>query len=271
MISFPNAKINIGLNVVDKRADGYHNLETVFFPVGWKDVLEVIPADKTSLTLSGIPIEGDSSKNLVMKALNLLKLDFPVCELAVFLQKNIPFGAGLGGGSADGAAMLKLLNNYFALDLSDKQLATYAVRLGADCPFFIYNKPMFASGIGDVLEPIEVTLGENYLVVVKPDVAVSTAEAYAMVTPAHPLHSLKELIRQPIEQWKESIKNDFEASVFAKHPSIGQIKSELYALGALYASMSGSGSAVYGIFPPDVQPSFNFTGSVVWSDHKNYI
>jgi 4-diphosphocytidyl-2-C-methyl-D-erythritol kinase len=266
MLTFPNAKINIGLTIVEKRSDGYHNLETVFFPIGWKDALEVIPSEVSSLTLSGIPIQGDVNKNLVMKALQLLKADFSIGELAVYLQKNIPFGAGLGGGSADGACMLRLLNDYFKLHLSDDQLAAYAVRLGADCPFFIYNKPMFASGIGDRLEPVELSLRDYFIVVVKPDVAVSTADAYSMVVPRRPQQSLKELIQQPVERWRETIGNDFETAVFAKYPAIAHLKAELYAQGALYASMSGSGSAVYGIFPVAARPHFVFPDCMVWCD-----
>jgi 4-diphosphocytidyl-2-C-methyl-D-erythritol kinase len=269
MINFPNAKINIGLNIVGKRPDGYHNLETIFFPIGWKDSLEIIPAKATTLALSGIPIQGDADKNLVIKALQLIKNDFPIEELSVYLQKNIPFGAGLGGGSADGAFMLRLLNSYFKLNLSDEQLAGYAVGLGADCPFFIHNKPMFASGIGDCLEPVDMTLGNNYLVVVKPNIAVSTVEAYSMVVPKLPSQSLKTLIQQPIETWRETIVNDFESSVFAKYPAIAQLKEQLYQHGALYASMSGSGSAVYGIFPPEVTYLPVFPDSLIWSNHKN--
>ena len=265
MITFPNAKINLGLNIVEKRPDGYHNLETIFYPVGWKDALEVVPADAVSLTVSGIPIAGEAEKNLVMKAYCLLKEDYELDNLAIYLQKNIPFGAGLGGGSADGAFMLSLLNRYFNLQLTEEELAVYAVRLGADCPFFIYNRPVFATGIGDVLEPIEVGLGDNRIVIIKPDVAVPTAEAYSRVVPRRPATSLKTLITSPVEEWKDSVENNFEASVFAIHPELAELKELLYKKGALYASMSGSGSALYGIFPPDSCPQFDLSNCLVWS------
>lgn len=265
MITFPNAKINLGLNIVEKRADGYHNLETIFYPVGWKDALEVIPADAVSLTISGIPIAGEAEKNLVMKAYRLLREDYQLDNLAICLRKNIPFGAGLGGGSADGAFMLSLLNRYFNLQLTEEELAAYAVRLGADCPFFVYNRPVFATGIGDVIEPIEVGLGDNRIVIVKPDVAVPTAEAYSRVVPRRPAISLKTLIAAPVEEWRETVTNDFEASVFACHPELAELKALLYKKGALYASMSGSGSALYGIFPPDSCPRFDLPNCLIWN------
>ena len=266
MITFPNAKINLGLNIVEKRADGYHNLETIFYPVGWNDALEVVPADAVSLSISGIPIAGEAEKNLVMKAYRLLREDYQLDDLAIFLRKNIPFGAGLGGGSADGAFMLSLLNRYFNLQLTEEALAAYAVRLGADCPFFIYNRPVFATGIGDVIEPIEVSLGDNRIVIIKPDVAVPTAEAYSRVVPRRPAISLKTLIAAPVEEWRERVTNDFEASVFACHPELAELKSLLYKKGALYASMSGSGSALYGIFPPDSSPRFDLPNCLIWNN-----
>ncbi|MBP1639310.1 MAG: 4-diphosphocytidyl-2C-methyl-D-erythritol kinase [Bacteroidetes bacterium] len=265
MITFPNAKINLGLNIVEKRSDGYHNLETIFYPVGWKDALEVVPADSVSLTISGIPIAGEAEKNLVMKAYRLLKKDYDLDNLNIYLRKNIPFGAGLGGGSADGAFMLSLLNRYFNLRLTEAELAVYAVRLGADCPFFIYNKPMFATGIGDILEPIEVNLGDYHIVIIKPDVAVPTVEAYSRVVPRQPAISLKTLIALPVEEWKGGVVNDFEVSVFTCHPELAELKELLYKNGAVYASMSGSGSALYGIFPPDLYPQFDIPNCVVWN------
>lgn len=268
MITFPNAKINLGLNIVEKRPDGYHNIETIFYPIGWKDALEIVPADKTTLTVSGIAIDGDPDKNLVMKALRLLREDYEIGDLSVLLQKNIPFGAGLGGGSADGAFMLSLLNKFYELHISENELASYAVRLGADCPFFIYNRPVFATGIGDILEPVDVNLGQNHFVVIKPDVAVPTAEAYSKVKPHKPQKSLKALIALPVEEWKDVVVNDFEQSVFAKHSELTELKAHLYKQGALYASMSGSGSALYGIFPPDVRPELNVRNCAIWRELK---
>jgi len=268
MITFPNAKINLGLNIVEKRPDGYHNIETIFYPIGWKDALEIVPSDATSLTISGIAIDGDPEKNLVMKALRLLREDYAIGELSVSLQKNIPFGAGLGGGSADGAFMLSLLNKFYELHISEAELASYAVRLGADCPFFIYNWPVFATGIGDILEPVDVNLGQNHFVVIKPDIAVPTAEAYSNVKPHKPQESLKALIALPVEEWKDVVVNDFERSVFAKHPELNDLKALLYKQGALYASMSGSGSSLYGVFPPDIRPELSLRNCAIWGELK---
>lgn len=251
MICFPNAKINLGLNIVSKRPDGYHNLETVFYPLMIKDALEIIEnknSDKDVLIQSGIKVDGSDEDNLVMKALRLMrtKYDFPFVD--VHLLKNIPFGAGLGGGSADASFMLKLLNTTFDLRASDQELASLAVQLGADCPFFIYNRPMFASGIGEVFENIDLSLAGYHWVLVKPDIHVSTKDTFSLVKPVQPALSLKEVIKRPIQDWKDLVVNDFEASVFAKFSEIGAIKDQLYELGALYASMSGSGSSVFGIF-----------------------
>lgn len=264
MIVFPNAKINLGLNIIDKRPDGYHNLETVFYPVPWRDVLEVIPAKTTTLTLSGIPVNGDPENNLVMKALRLLQRDFKLGDFSIFLQKNIPFGAGLGGGSADGAQMLVLLNKLCGLSLTDQELAQYAVKLGADCPFFINNKPVFATGIGDVMTPMEVSLSSFKIVIVKPGIDVSTSDAYAMIVPRHPERSVRSIVELPIPEWRSVLINDFELSVFDKYPEIGHIKELLYDEGAIYASMSGSGSAVFGIFPAHVHPQLAISGCKIW-------
>lgn len=264
MVLFPNAKINLGLNIIEKRPDGYHNLETVFYPVTWRDVLEIIPSDTTSLTVSGILVDGNFEENLVIKALRLLQHDFDIGNFSVFLQKNIPFGAGLGGGSADGACMLTLLNRQCNLSLSNEQLAAYAIRLGADCPFFIYNRPMFADGIGDRLEPIDINLESYRMVILKPATAVSTAEAYSMVKPHKPDVPLKSLITLPVANWRSVVVNDFEASVFARHPELEHLKALLYEQGAFYASMSGSGSALYGIFPSNIYPRIDVPDCKVW-------
>ena len=248
MIVFPNAKINIGLNVVSRRTDGYHNLETVFYPVKVKDALEVIESDKFAFTSSGIEIPGYANENLCVKALELIRQEYSVPELAIHLHKTIPIGAGLGGGSADAAFFIKLLDQKFSLGLSIEKMEDYARELGADCAFFIRNEPVFARGKGDEFTSITLDLSKYYIVLVMPPVHVSTGEAYRGVKPAMPQSSLKDLISLPIDQWKGQIKNDFEESVFKNHPSIRGIKSALYEAGALYASMSGSGAAVYGIF-----------------------
>lgn len=258
MITYPNAKINLGLNITEKRPDGYHNLETVFYPIPLQDALEVTRLEddtrEYTLKLSGTPIEGDSEHNLVVKAYRLLKQDFPHMNgIDIHMYKHIPTGAGLGGGSADAAYMIKLLNEKFKLNLDIAQMEAYAARLGADCAFFIQNKPVFATGIGNVFTPIDLSLKGYYLILVKPDIFVSTKDAYALTCPKKPDVSIKEIIKQPIETWKNTLKNDFEESVFPKFPEIAAIKDKLYDMGAVYASMSGSGSSVFGIFTEKVE------------------
>ncbi|MDR0995919.1 MAG: 4-(cytidine 5'-diphospho)-2-C-methyl-D-erythritol kinase [Tannerella sp.] len=248
MICFPNAKINLGLNVVGCRADGFHDIETVFYPIPLREALEIVPADAFSFTQTGIPVDAPTEKNLAVKAYRLFAETYPLPPLAVYLRKAIPFGAGLGGGSADAAFMLKLLNDFTGQGLDVEKLETLAARLGADCPFFIRNHPVFASGTGNVFEPVELNLSGLYLVLVKPDLAVSTAQAYAELKPKAPALSLKAIIRRPLEEWREWMGNDFEATVFRRFPAIAAIKEKLYEEGALYASMSGSGSSVFGLF-----------------------
>ena len=257
MITYPNAKINLGLNIVEKRPDGYHNLETIFYPINLQDALEVtlLEGEKEyELTLSGTPIEGIPEDNLVVKAYRLLKEDYPhIAPVDIHMYKHIPTGAGLGGGSADAAFMIKLLNDKFNLGLSIEEMENYAARLGADCAFFIQNKPVFASGIGNIFEPIQLSLKGYFLVLVKPDIFVSTKDAFSLITPKMPVQSLKEIVRMPVETWRATMKNDFENSVFKKFPEIAAIKDKLYDMGAIYASMSGSGSSVYGIFREQVE------------------
>ena len=257
MITYPNAKINLGLNIVEKRPDGYHNLETVFYPINLQDALEVNVQegeDEFSLKVSGVPIEGEPENNLVVKAYRLLKKDYPdIPAIDIHMYKHIPTGAGLGGGSSDAAFMIKLLNEKFRLNLSIEKMEEYAAILGADCAFFIQNKPVFATGIGNIFEPIQLSLKGYYLVLVKPDIFVSTKDAFAHITPMKPTQSLKEIIRMPVETWRATMKNDFEESVFQKFPEIAAIKDKLYDLGAIYASMSGSGSSGFGIFREQVE------------------
>lgn len=269
MIRFPNAKINLGLNIVSKRDDGYHNLETIFYPIDIKDALEVVPA-KEGVTeayrffQSGIPIAGDEEHNLVIKALKLVKQEQEIPPIDIYLHKAIPFGAGLGGGSANAAAMLHLLNDMFELKYNHDKLINLAQKLGADCPFFINNKPAFATGIGEHLEEVELDLSNYHFAIVKPDIWVSTADAYSMIIPQDADISLKEVIKMPVAEWKNVMTNDFEQPIFNKYPQICEIKEELYNQGAIYASMSGSGSSVFAIF--DRKPNIEglFQQHFVW-------
>lgn len=252
MISFVNAKINIGLQVLNRRPDGYHNLETVFYPVRIYDILEVISSDKLTLEVSGIGIPNDNQDNLCIRAYKALAKDYDLPPVHIYLHKQIPIGAGLGGGSADAAFLINLLSQFFELNLDDETMEAYARALGADCSFFIKNKPVFASGIGDVFSPVKVDLAAYYLVLIKPPVHVSTGEAYGSVRSSGDTKSLQEKIKLPVEAWKDHIFNDFETGIFNRYPDIRGIKSALYDSGALYASMSGSGSTVYGIFKEKV-------------------
>lgn len=268
MIKFPIAKINLGLNIVERRQDGYHNLETVFYPVAIKDALEVQPMDNLfpstfncDIKLSNLPIEGDEQKNLVVKAYNLLKLRFPnIPRVHAHLFKQIPTQAGMGGGSSDGAAMVLLLNEMFSLGLNEEQMVELSASLGADCPFFIMNRPCYAEGIGEKLYPIDLNLSGWKIVIVRPNIPVSTKEAFSRITPKRPLKNCREIVTKPVETWREQLTNDFEESVFALHPEIGQIKQQLYDLGATYASMSGSGSALFGLFSEDICLDGKFEG-----------
>lgn len=258
MITFPNAKINLGLNIVEKRPDGYHNLETIFYPINLQDALEVTRRENNdkeyTLHISGSPLEGEPEDNLVVKAYKLLKKDYPgLLPVDIHMYKHIPAGAGLGGGSSDAACMIKLLNDKFSLGLSTERMEEYAVKLGADCAFFIRNKPVFATGIGNLFEPVELSLKGYHIILIKPDIFVSTRDAFAEIKPVRPAVSLKEIVKQPMETCKNSMKNDFEDSVFKKFPEIAAIKDELYYLGAVYAAMSGSGSSVYGIFKAPIE------------------
>ncbi|MES2107534.1 MAG: 4-(cytidine 5'-diphospho)-2-C-methyl-D-erythritol kinase [Bacteroidota bacterium] len=248
MLIFPNAKINIGLNIINRRDDGYHNLETVFYPVNIKDALEIVVADELSFESSGLEIPGRAEDNLCIKGYHLLKKDFDLPPVKIHLHKNIPIGAGLGGGSADAAFFIRLVNQNFNLGMTDDRMMGYARQLGADCAFFIQNKPVFAFEKGDEFEPIRLDLSKYKIVLVMPAVHVSTAEAYRGVTPAPVKESLMDLIYEPVSEWKKFIKNDFEASVFKNHPEIRGVKAALYQAGAIFASMSGSGASVFGIF-----------------------
>jgi len=254
MLTFPNAKLNLGLYVTAKRPDGYHELETVFLPLPWADVLEVLPAPKgqaaSDLVLTGRPIPGDVATNLCLKAYELLKTDFPqLPAVQMQLHKIVPIGAGLGGGSADAAFALRALSEVFGLGLAVEALEGYARRLGADCAFFIQNTPRLALEKGDVFEPITLDLRGTACVVVYPGLHISTAQAFAGIVPQAPAHSLRAALAQPMAAWRHTVFNDFEASLAPVYPVLAAIKQQLYDAGAAYASLSGSGSAVYGLFP----------------------
>lgn len=250
MVLFPNAKINFGLNILRKRDDGYHEIETIFYPIGLKDGLEFIENKKNKIVFSssGLALNIDPEENIVLKAYRLLAADYSLPGLDIHLHKVIPFGAGLGGGSSDAAFLLKGLNDFFELGLFVSQLKKYAIKLGADCSFFLENKPAFACGIGEQLQTIDFSLSGYYIVLVKPPLGVGTKEAYSQITPAIPKISLVELIKQSPVQWQDRIVNDFEASVFPHFPAISEIKTKLLESGAFYAAMSGSGSSVFGLF-----------------------
>ncbi len=253
MIAFPNCKINLGLNITRRREDGYHDLQTIFYPVpGLRDALEMVPAahGKTTLQLSGVAVPGNEENNLVWKAWKLLEARYGdrLMPLDMYLCKAIPMGAGLGGGSADSAFALRLINDLCGLRLANDELAMLALALGSDCPFFIYNTPQFATGRGEQLEPVALDLSSYSLQIICPGVHVSTAAAFSMITPAPAANDLREVVKRPVSKWKDLLVNDFEAPVFAQHPELAKIKARLYEGGALYASMSGSGSAVFGVF-----------------------
>lgn len=258
MLVYPNAKINIGLHVVEKRPDSYHNLKTVFYPIPLCDELQVETCTDTqgtnscTLEVSGLNVAGASDDNLVTKAYRMLQADFELPAVQVRLHKVIPMGAGLGGGSSDGAFMLRVMNELAGLQLSDEQLEQYAARLGADCAFFIRNKPVMATGIGNVFHPISLSLKGYWLVLVKPEIFVSTKVAFAGLTPKYPEVDLPTLVNRTPDTWRSAVYNDFEKTVFAEFPAISQIKEQLYRSGAIYASMSGSGSTVYALFDKPV-------------------
>ena len=273
MITFPCAKINLGLNIVSKRPDGYHNLETVFYPIPLTDALEIKYMDEKfpsespcDLKITGNDVDCNEEDNLVIKAYQLLAADFQLPRVHAHLVKRIPTQAGLGGGSSDAAYMIRLLDERFRLNIGIPEMERYAAKLGADCAFFITADPSYAEGIGDVLMPVDVPgagLGGYYLAVVKPSVAVSTRDAYAAIVPKTPAKCCRDIVRQPIETWKDELVNDFEAPIFAMHPELAAIKQSLYDAGAVYAAMSGSGSALFGIFreqPTGLEKEFEEIG-----------
>lgn len=255
MILFPNCKINLGLHILRKREDGFHDLETVFYPLPLRDALEVVTTEEMIFSQSGIEIPGDAADNLCARAYQLLKTDFPqLPAVHIHLHKQIPTGAGLGGGSADGAFTLKLLNTKYNLDIPDQRLEQYAAQLGSDCPFFIRNTACLAGGRGEIMEPLELDLSGYSFLVVHPGIHVHTGWAFSQLTPGQPNVPLREINWQDVPSWKETLTNDFEKVVFTAYPAIGGIKEKMYKTGAVYAAMSGSGSAVVGIYPKNEIP-----------------
>jgi 4-diphosphocytidyl-2-C-methyl-D-erythritol kinase len=269
MLCFPNAKINLGLNITEKRSDGFHNIETVFYPIGWNDALEIILVNQEevdsdlkqefNIHLSGLKIQGELKDNLLYKAYFLIKAIKPVVPIEVYLHKNLPMGAGLGGGSADAAFFINLLNDQLNLNLSADIRLNIARQLGSDCAFFIKNKPVYATQKGDVFSPISVDLSNYFIVVVYPNIHSNTKEAYSLIKSKQPDVSIPDVLKLPIEQWKDLLKNDFELSIFSKYPIVQEVKEKLYENGAIYACMSGSGSAVFGIFKAEVDLSSVFS------------
>jgi len=256
MVCFPNAKINLGLHITGKRSDGYHTIETIFYPIPLKDALEVVISSKTSFKQSGMKLDSSPEENLVVKAYNIMAEKYKIPPLKIYLTKAIPSGAGLGGGSSDAASALKLINELCECNVTDDKLKEIAASLGADCPFFIHNKPIIASGTGNIFKTSDISLKGYTIYVVKPPIAVSTKEAYSNVKPRKPEFSLNMLSSLPVNEWRDVLKNDFEPDIFEKYPIIGEIKDKLYASGAVYASMSGSGSSVYGLFKNTISPIF---------------
>ncbi|MEP2774168.1 MAG: 4-(cytidine 5'-diphospho)-2-C-methyl-D-erythritol kinase [Fulvivirga sp.] len=262
MVVFPNAKINLGLDIISKREDGYHNISSCFYPIPLADILEVLPSTHLSFTSSGIEIPGEG--NLCIKAFELIKDDFNIEPVNIHLHKIVPIGAGLGGGSSDASFTLKCLNEIYTLNLSNIQLEAYAAQLGSDCPFFIDNKPVVATDTGTQFKTASVDLGGKYLIVLNPGIHISTAEAYSGVKPQQPELHIEEIISKPLDQWQGKLKNDFENSVLIKYPEIGRIKEALSACGASYTSMTGSGSSVYGIFEKETKIPANLKNFICW-------
>ncbi len=261
MICFPNAKINIGLRITEKRADGFHNIESCFYPIPWNDILEIVPSKNLSFDAAGITIPGALEDNLCVKAFKLIQQDYQLPPVSIFLQKIIPIGAGMGGGSSDAAFTLKLVNDLFELKITSKQLESYARKLGSDCAFFIKNEPVIALEKGDIFKPSTLKLKGKTLVAVYPNLHISTAQAYEGITPKNSSTNLNEQLNQPITSWNENVVNDFEAPLFVHYPILKKIKGTLQKNGAEYVSMTGSGSTIYGIFNEDINHQLLFKNS----------
>jgi 4-diphosphocytidyl-2-C-methyl-D-erythritol kinase len=264
MVVFPNAKINLGLNILRKRLDGFHEIASCMYPIGWADALEIVPAEQFSFESSGIAIPGDTASNLCVKAYQLLRADFELPPVAIHLHKVVPIGAGLGGGSADAAFTLKALSELFGLGLSVAELQRYANLLGSDCAFFIENTPQYCTGRGECCETLPLSLSGKWILLVNPGLHIATAEAYAGVQPQQPEKELRTLLSAPLSTWRKTVSNDFEASLFPSYPLLNQLKEELYHRGATYASMSGSGSTLFGIFEKEPESENISTDFIVW-------
>jgi len=258
MLVFPNAKINIGLNIVEKRPDGFHNIESCFYPVGWSDALEITLAERFSFHSDGIAIPGNPGDNLCAKAYEMLSRDYNLPPVKIHLLKTVPIGAGLGGGSADAAFTIKALNQLFDLGITIEEQEQYARLIGSDCAFFIRNKPMYCFEKGDRFDTIDVNIAGKWIALVNPGIHISTVEAYSGVVAKRSTENLRNILREPITKWKGCVRNDFEATLFEKYPLLREVKEKLYGLGAEYAAMSGSGSTLFGIFDKeqDVKPHF---------------
>lgn len=268
MVSFPPCKINLGLNVIKKRPDGYHEIATCFYPVQWCDALEIAPAKEFAFSMSGDPVPGTAADNLCVRAYSLLKEDFSIQPVSIHLMKVIPTAAGLGGGSADGAFTLRLLNTLMKLGLDDEKLRHYAGLLGSDCAFFVDCKPAMGTGRGEILSPVALSLKGKFIIIIKPEVDISTAEAFSEIVPRVPPMDVESIIlNRPIHEWRTMLHNDFAPSVFQRFPIIEAIHVKLYAFGAVYASLSGSGSAVYGIFDKEVDLKNEFPDLTYWSGY----
>lgn len=272
MINFPIAKINLGLNIVERRPDGYHNLETVFYPVPITDALEIMPMDDEfpsdvdcDLKVTNINIDGNEQNNLVVRAYKQLAAVYELPRLHAHLYKGIPTQAGMGGGSSDCAYMIRLLNDSFHLNMNDEEMINHAVKLGADCPFFILSRPVYAEGIGEKMQPIELDLNGWHIAIVRPDIPVSTKEAFSLIAPHPATTKCSDIVMQPVDTWRTALVNDFEKSVFALHPEIGDIKQQLYDMGAVYAAMSGSGSSVFGLFRQEIELDKHFDGMFTYT------
>ena len=264
MLVFPNAKINIGLNIVEKRPDGFHDIESCFYPVGWTDALEITDSTELLFESDGIVIQGNGSDNLCLKAYNMLNEDYQLAPVKLHLLKSIPVGAGLGGGSSDAAFAIKALNQYFDLRISFEKQIEYARRLGSDCAFFILIEPAYCFEKGDQFEDIDLSLKGKWIVLVNPGIHISTVEAYAGIVARPSNVDLRDVLKRPVTEWKYYVKNDFEATLFPKYPLLEELKAKIYECGAEYASMSGSGSTIFGIFDQEVNLRSHFQSFVVW-------
>ncbi len=267
MVYFPNAKINIGLQVTGKRADGFHELISCFYPVPWIDIIEVIEEKTLRFSCSGLPIPGNVEDNLCLRAYALLNRDFKLPPVHIHLHKNIPIGAGLGGGSSDAAFTLKAINQVFQLNLDLDRLSHYAATLGSDCTFFILNQPAMATGRGEALQPLHLDLSDKYIVMIFPNIHIGTAEAYGSLSPKPAAYRLQEVLESmPLSHWKSRVSNDFEQALFTRYPTLRQCKDSLYGAGAEYTAMTGSGSTIYGIFDGKVKLEHLFPKDyTVWS------